>query len=165
MNVYSFFTNPQPMPPIHIFVFTPQPMPVTPIFLSVLLPIYSQCPPPMFFYSPQPPHNIIVFTHIYPPGVASPFMHLVGFWPSQLNWQSPALQWHTVLFIESYHVIHCNPAMWEGKVKVRGCNIKQIQYTRPLSRRDLREGGHMWGGNFESSYSAFLFYLIYYTST
>lgn len=28
----------------------------------------------------------------------------------------------------------------------RGCDIEQIQYARPLSRRDSREGGHTWGG-------------------
>ena len=76
---YSFFRNLWPMPATHIFVFTPWPMPITNIFLSILLLIYSQCLPPTFLYSPQPPHNTIFPAHIYPPGVAPLFMHLVGF--------------------------------------------------------------------------------------
>ena len=92
MFIHFLQIHSQCLPPT--FLYSPHSQCLSPPFiLSVLLPTYSQCPPPMFFYSPQPPHNIIVFTHIYPPGVASPFMHLVGFWSSQLNWQSPALQW------------------------------------------------------------------------
>ena len=65
--------------------------PMSPYFIH-FLPIYSQSPPPTFLYLPQPPHHTIVPTHFYPPGVASPFMHLVGFWPSWLHRQPPALQ-------------------------------------------------------------------------
>ena len=93
------------MPATHIFLFTPmiflpipsqsplptsficfftnlQQMPITHIFIPFSA-IYGGC-------LPHPNHpNTTLPTHIYPPGVAPPSMHLVGSWPSWLYQQPP----------------------------------------------------------------------------